>query len=292
MNEVVSSGSYNKGEIMAKINNVVNVNAASTYNAPSSQVNSDDSSDFSSYLGESKSLDKIFDQAAEKYNVPVELLKAVGKAESNFRADALSRCGAQGIMQLMPATAKGLGVKDAFDPEQNIMGGAKYISTLLKRYDGDTKLALAAYNAGSGNVAKYGGVPPFKETQNYIKKILGFIKQSGSDVITTNNTAADHNAATISEKNISNNVFQVAPADLPTAITTNYAYLLSGNAEESIDSVSDLDMVFSYDEYLNFIDHFLNDENNGNAKENTNKYNTKDIAYSSPVINLLVNKKL
>ncbi|WP_312354617.1 lytic transglycosylase domain-containing protein [Aminipila sp.] len=122
-------------------------------------------------------LDKIFTKAAETYDVPLELLKAVAKAESGFNPNAVSKCGAMGIMQLMPATAKALGVVDAYDPEQNIMGGASYLSQKLKAYDGDMTLALAAYNAGSGNVAKYGGVPPFKETQNYIKKIFGYMGQ-------------------------------------------------------------------------------------------------------------------
>lgn len=133
----------------------------------------------SSNIKTSAELEAIFQKAAETYDVPVELLKAVGKAESNFNPDAVSRCGAMGIMQLMPATAQSLGVTDAFDPEQNIMGGAKYLSDKLKAYDGDITLALAAYNAGPGNVAKYGGVPPFKETQNYIKKIYGYM---GEDI--------------------------------------------------------------------------------------------------------------
>ncbi|MEG1140735.1 MAG: lytic transglycosylase domain-containing protein, partial [Lachnospiraceae bacterium] len=115
--------------------------------------------------------------AADKYHVPVNLLKAIGKAESNFQADVTSHCGAQGIMQLMPATAKSLGVKNAYDPEQNIMGGANYISQMLKKYDGNISLACAAYNAGSGNVAKYGGIPPFEETQNYVKKIHRYLNE-------------------------------------------------------------------------------------------------------------------
>lgn len=120
-----------------------------------------------------KSLDDIFKEASEKYRVPEKLLKAVGRAESNFHADEVSSCGAQGIMQLMPGTAKSLGVEDPFDPEQNIMGGAKYLSSLLGKY-GDEKLAVAAYNAGSGNVDKYGGIPPFQETQNYVRRVLGY----------------------------------------------------------------------------------------------------------------------
>lgn len=116
----------------------------------------------------------IFREAAARYGVPENLLKAVAKAESGFRADAVSRCGAQGIMQLMPSTAASLGVTDSFDPGQNILGGAKYLGGLLRSYGGDEKLALAAYNAGSGNVKKYGGIPPFKETQSYVRKVLAW----------------------------------------------------------------------------------------------------------------------
>lgn len=123
----------------------------------------------------SRSMDAIFEEAAKLYDVPVNLLMAMGKAESGFDADAVSPAGAQGVMQLMPATARSLGVDDPFDARSNIMGGAKYISQKLKQYNGNIDLALAAYNAGSGNVAKYGGVPPFTETRNYIKRIKGYM---------------------------------------------------------------------------------------------------------------------
>lgn len=122
-------------------------------------------------LGAPQSMDSIFAEASEKYGVPLALLKAVAKAESGFNASAVSPAGAMGVMQLMPSTASSLGVTDPFDARSNIMGGAKLLSQNLKRYNGNIDLALAAYNAGSGNVAKYGGVPPFAETQNYIKKI-------------------------------------------------------------------------------------------------------------------------
>lgn len=124
-------------------------------------------------------LNAIFEEAAQKYNIPSSLLKAVGKTESGFNTHAVSRSGARGVMQLMPATAKGLGVTDSFDPRQNIMGGAKYLSQMLNKYNGNTKLALAAYNAGSGNVDKYNGVPPFKETQNYVVKVMQY---AGADI--------------------------------------------------------------------------------------------------------------
>ena len=143
-------------------------------------------SDFASQLDEQlktgTSLERIFDQAAQIYGVDVELLKAMAKAESGFDPNATSKSGAMGIMQLMPTTAKGLGVTDAYDPEQNIMGGAKYIASLLDKYDGNVSYALAAYNAGSGNVDKYGGIPPFEETQNYVAKILGYLQDGGVEI--------------------------------------------------------------------------------------------------------------
>lgn len=124
------------------------------------------------------SLDSIFEKASQQYDIPADLLKAVAKAESNFDPSVVSYAGAMGVMQLMPKTAEYLGVNDPFDAEQNIMGGAKYLSGLINKYDGNTTLALAAYNAGSGNVAKYGGVPPFKETKNYIEKVMAYAKES------------------------------------------------------------------------------------------------------------------
>ena len=127
------------------------------------------------------SMDSIFEEAAQIYNVPLALLKAVGKAESGLNASDVSPAGAQGVMQLMPATAQALGVEDPFDARSNIMGGAKYIAEKLTQYDGDIELALAAYNAGSGNVSKYGGVPPFEETINYIKRIKEYM---GEDLTT------------------------------------------------------------------------------------------------------------
>lgn len=115
---------------------------------------------------------QLIKKAAEQFQVPERLISSIIQHESNFNNHSVSRAGAQGLMQLMPGTAKFLGVTDSFDPEQNITGGARYIKQMLNQFDGDIKLALAAYNAGPGNVKKYGGIPPFKETQNYVRKVL------------------------------------------------------------------------------------------------------------------------
>lgn len=137
------------------------------------------------FSAEAESFQTYINEASQRYNVPTSIIEAVIKAESSFNPDATSSVGAKGLMQLMDGTAKGLGVTNSYDPEQNINGGTKYLSMLLKKYDGELQVALAAYNAGPGRVDRTGiktnedfaqlksALP--KETQNYVQKIISYL---------------------------------------------------------------------------------------------------------------------
>lgn len=126
-----------------------------------------------SKAGKPKSLDEIINEIAKEYEVDACLVKAIVTAESNCNPLAKSAKGAQGLMQLMPATAKGLKVDKPFDPRQNVVGGVKYIKGLMASY-GDLRLALAAYNAGPAAVHKYLGIPPYRETINYVERVIRY----------------------------------------------------------------------------------------------------------------------
>ncbi len=120
--------------------------------------------------------DEIIDYASETYGVDKNIIKSVILAESSAKENAVSTANAKGLMQIIDSTAQYLGINNVFDPKENILGGAKYLSELLRKYDGNLKFALAGYNAGPGNVDKYNGIPPFSETQTYVKRVIGYLK--------------------------------------------------------------------------------------------------------------------
>lgn len=164
---------------MGLVTSVTDLEAAGLKNSRALQTKKSDG-DFQTvfqtkYQNMPESMDSIFEEASAKYGVSSNLLKAVAKAESNFNPNAVSKAGAIGVMQLMPATARSLGVSDPYDARQNIMGGAKYLKENLERFDGNVSLALAVYNAGPNSVQKYGGIPPYKETQNYVKTVTSYM---------------------------------------------------------------------------------------------------------------------
>ena len=252
-----------------RVNAVQGADATGTQAAVSSVGQGED---FSSYLQTTASLEEIFSEAAQKYNVPKNLIKAIAKAESDFRPNATSGAGAQGIMQLMPATARELGVTDSYDPYQNIMGGTKYISQMLDKYDGNVSLALAAYNAGSNNVAKYGGIPPFKETQNYVVKVTQYMNEG----VSAPNASYSVNAGTAGGSN-------VAAASVEEAEESYYQGIL--------------EQLFSYEDYLKFIDLYTKiqeaqqekaEEEEEKQQEQSDSYRAyQDLSYNPVAMNLL-----
>ena len=153
-------------------------------NAPDKEFQSILDASMVSNSGETASkteINQLIDAYSQKNGLDSDFVRAVVKQESGFNPKATSHCGAQGLMQLMPGTAKGLGVTNPYDAEQNVKGGTKMLANLLKTYGGNKELALAAYNAGGGAVKKYGGIPPYAETQRYVKNILSMYGKMKSE---------------------------------------------------------------------------------------------------------------
>lgn len=229
--------------------NIIDGNRYAVQNTQAAQTQSVGFDEIYNSQTEDNSLDSIFDKVAEETGVDVRLLKAVAQAESGFDAGAVSYCGAMGIMQLMPSTAEAYGVEDPFDAEQNIRGGAKVLAYLLDDYNGNVSLALAGYNAGCGNVAKYGGVPPFEETINYIDKINGFLDGAlSNDSRTLDNAVATDLSEAVNEAapDVALHGNGVAAGTLSAPIQTS-----TDMNQNTTDSRSQL---LSFEEYMYFVE--------------------------------------
>jgi soluble lytic murein transglycosylase-like protein len=153
---------------------------------------------------------KIIEGVAGRHNIPTDLIHAIIVAESNYDRYAVSRKGASGLMQLMPDTARHYGVKNIFDPEQNIEGGARYLKDLIRMFDADTKLVLAAYNAGQQAVIRHGGIPPYRETREYVKRIT-----------------ASYNSSTIHHKS---RIYKIVDSEGRVTLTNDPEYFRLNNA--------------------------------------------------------------
>ena len=256
---------------MSQVNNIDLIDGNQFLVSSTSNTSATSSSQAASfddvYNGQSKSLEDIFQNVSAEYGVPVKLLKAVAQAESSFDTNAVSGCGASGIMQLMPETAKSLGVEDVFDAQQNITGGAKMLAYLLDDYGGNTTLALAAYNAGSGAVAKYGGVPPYAETLNYINKINGIL---GGEL--------EADTTNISIKKNSN----VTVANPTLDSTTNATVKLKTKPVTIQNTQSQAAEAFSYERYLKFLELY---EKLGSSVFNSTDSETEDSKVQEQVNN-------
>ena len=192
------------------------------------------------------SLENIFAGAAKEFGINENFLKAVAQAESGFDPDAVSYCGAQGIMQLMPSTAESYGVEDPYDARQSITGGAKLLSWLLDDYNGNVSLALAGYNAGCGAVQKYGGVPPYDETVNYINKINDILDGAlSNDSWTTDSMqATDLSHAYVSTGNAGNTYY-------PGLSVNTEVHSIGSGSGSKLNSYMSSDL-FSYEDYEYF----------------------------------------
>ena len=264
------------------------------------------------------SLEEIFKEASETYGIPEEIIKAVAYTESRFNPNDTSSSGAMGIMQLMPSTASALGVQDAYDPYDNIMGGTKLLRQLSDLYDGDLNMMLAGYNAGSGAVARYGGIPPYESVNHYIEKVHDALNSGVSDTVPdvtytvgadkANNTQAmpraeiDYNrtgasavagttasADTAGINKYNNSLSAEAAAALQktgeTATTNIYNYR-TGNSLNSLLSYSQYELLFTFYENMIEIISRIGDTGSNNDNDSTSSYLYNNLRYNRNNINL------
>ena len=213
-------------------------------------------------------LKSIFEEASEKYGVSYDMLTAIAWHESRFQPDVTSSAGAMGLMQLMPETAAAMGVTDGYDPYQNVMGAAKLLSKLSEMYDGNQTLTLAAYAAGTGSVAKYGGVPPYGETREFVSTITKILNNGGitvpDDTVTGDNDAYKAYSSTYSN-------------------VAERAYETNKNVFDKFYSASRLEDVLSYSDYQLLMYYFENMmeiiSNIGSISDdiNTNRLETNNL---------------
>ncbi len=177
------------------------------------------------------SYSEFINEAASKHGVDPFLIKSVIKVESDFDPDVMSSKGAQGLMQLMPATAKVVGCSDPFNARENILGGSNYLRMMLKRFNGNIDYTLAAYNAGPGNVEKYNGIPPFRETKNYVRKVKHYYQQY---------TSAAGVSSKSSKSSKKNKIISVVNSDLTRRLTIAYEKFNSGDIDGAMSSYRDI----------------------------------------------------
>lgn len=193
-------------------------------------------------------LKSIFKEASERYGVSYDLLTSIAWHESRFQPDVTSSAGAMGLMQLMPSTAKAMGVENAYDPYQNVMGAAKLLSNLSKMYNGDLKLTLAAYAAGTGSVAKYNGIPPYGETREFVSTISSMVENGSVEVPDQSVSSKPLNYTQFTQTSL------IPSAQNESQIYKNSIY------SDSLYKNGNLDKILSYSEYqllMSYYEHML-----------------------------------